>query len=55
MKEREELKRVREVYPKAEHVSDEEFRRRLATVSEWRKKELAPFKKEHPDFFKSKD
>jgi hypothetical protein len=43
------------IHPPAEHINDEEFRRRLATLDEWRKKELAAFKKEHPDYFKDQD
>ncbi|MGH9845798.1 MAG: hypothetical protein ACREEM_44400 [Blastocatellia bacterium] len=38
-------------HPPAERITDEEFRRRLATIEEWRRKELATFKKEHPDYF----
>ena len=33
-------------HPPAERISDAEFRRRLATIAEWRRKELATFKKE---------
>ncbi len=43
------------VYPPAERITDEEFRRRLATIEEWRQKELAAFKKEHPDYFADQD
>jgi hypothetical protein len=55
MKSREEFRREKAVYPPAEQVSDEEFRRRLGTIDKWRKKELAAFKKEHPDYFKDQD
>ena len=55
MKEHEELKREKAVYPPAEQIRDEEFRRRLATIDEWRKKEFAAFKKKHSDYFKDQD
>ena len=55
MKKREELKREKAAYPPAEQISDAEFRRRLATIDEWRKKEFAAFKKEHSSYFKDQD
>jgi hypothetical protein len=55
MRKRDELKREKAVYPPAEHISDEEFRRRLTTIDEWREREFAAFKKEHPDYFKDQD
>jgi len=55
VRKREELKREKAAYPPAERISDEEFRRRLATIEAWRKKQFAAFKKEHPDYFKDQD
>jgi len=45
------LKPKKTALPPAERITDEEFRRRLATIEEWRRKELAAFKKDHPDYF----
>lgn len=45
------LKPKKTAHPPAERITDEEFRRRLATIEEWRQQELATFKKEHPSYF----
>jgi len=55
MTKREESKRPEALYPPSEIISDEEFRRRLAAIEEWRKKELAALKKKHPDYFKDQN